>query len=412
VTIMKTTGQIHPFAAARKPVPRGLKTTGPVVFSYGFRPFFLGAGLWAVLAMLLWILSLTTGLPVGGTYGAVHWHAHEMLFGFGPAVLAGFLLTAVPNWTGRLPVSGKPLMGLAGLWLLGRLAFLQPDIVHVDVAIAIESLFLPVLLLICVREIVAGRKWKDLKVLFGVALLASANLVFHHAVLTDGDPAMASRAAAGAYLLLICIIGGRIIPSFTRNWLNRAGETRFPTPMNGYDVACLALAALALASWIALPEHPLTVVVAGAAALSHAVRLWRWRGWTVRSEPLLAILHVAYAFVAFGFLAIACAAAGHLNPYSALHVVTVGAIGLMMLAVMGRATRGHTGRDLAASRTPCLAYACLIGAAVLRPLAEIAPEFYQEILSVSALLWMASFGLFLVEYAPMLTRVRRTPLAG
>lgn len=409
---MKTTGEIHPFAAARKPIPRGLKATGPVIFSYGFRPFFLGASLWAVLAMLLWILSLTAGLPVGGAYGAVRWHAHEMLFGFGPAVLAGFLLTAVPNWTGRLPVSGTPLILLSGLWLLGRLVFLQPDLLGVGVSVGIESLFLPVLLFICVREIVAGRKWKDLKVLFGVALLASANLVFHHAVLTDGDPAMASRAAAGAYLLLICIIGGRIIPSFTRNWLNRAGETRFPTPMNGYDVACLAFAALALASWVALPDHPLTTIVAGTTAILHAVRLWRWCGWRVRAEPLLVILHIAYAFAAFGFLAIACAAAGHLNPYSALHIVTVGAIGLMMLAVMGRATRGHTGRDLTASRTTSLSYACLIAAAVIRPFAEIAPAALQPILAAAALLWIAAFGLFLLEHAPMLTRIRRTPLSG
>ena len=408
---MKTTGEMRPgAAAARKPVPRGLKATGPVVFSYGFRPFFLGAGVWAMIAMALWIVSLMADLPLGGSYGAVYWHAHEMLFGFGPAVLAGFLLTAVPNWTGRLPVAGVPLMVLSGVWLLGRLVLLAPDLIGAETAVTVESLFLPLLLFIAAREIVAGHKWKDLKILFGVTLLALANLLFHHGVLTGGDTGLPVRMAASAYLLLISIIGGRIVPSFTRNWLAKQGATRFPVPMNRYDIACLLAGALALASWIAAPEHAVTALLATFAALMHAVRLWRWRGWTVTAEPLLSILHAAYAFVPLGFLAIAAAATGHLNPYSALHVVTVGAMGLMMLAVMGRATRGHTGRDLAASRITCLSYACLIAAALIRPLAELVPEHFQHLLGLSALLWIAAYGLFVLEYAPMLTRTRRMPL--
>ncbi len=408
---MKTTGEMRPgAAAARKPVPRGLKATGPVVFSYGFRPFFLGAGVWAVLAMGLWILSLVSGLPLGGSYGAVYWHAHEMLFGFGPAVLAGFLLTAVPNWTGRLPVSGLPLIVLSGVWLLGRLALLAPDAIGAETAVTVESLFLPLLLFIAAREIVAGHKWKDLKILFGVTLLAVANLLFHHGVMTGGDTGLPVRMAASGYLLLIAIIGGRIVPSFTRNWLAKQGATRFPVPMNRYDIACLLLAAVALAGWVAAPEHPVTALLAVIAAAAHAARLWRWRGWTVLAEPLLSVLHAAYAFVPLGFLAIALSATGHLNAYSALHVVTVGAMGLMMLAVMGRATRGHTGRDLAASRVTCLSYLCLIAAALIRPLAELAPEHFQPLLALSALLWIAAYGLFVLEYAPMLTRTRRTPL--
>jgi uncharacterized protein involved in response to NO len=127
----------------QKGMPRGLKMTGPVLLSYGFRPFFLGGAIWAVLAMLFWILSLTLGMPLGGSYGGLNWHAHEMVFGFSSAVLAGFLLTAIPNWTGGLPVSGTPLAILCGVWLAGRLVFLEPDLIDVHFAVVVESLFCP-----------------------------------------------------------------------------------------------------------------------------------------------------------------------------------------------------------------------------------------------------------------------------
>lgn len=391
----------------RKPVPRGLKMTGPVLFSYGFRPFFLGAGIWAVLAMLLWILSLTLGMPLGGSYDALNWHAHEMLFGFGSAVLAGFLLTAVPNWTGRLPVSGRRLIVLAGFWLGGRLAFLYPDLIHFYAAIALESLFLPLLLMICAREIIAGKQWKNLKVLLGVFILTCANIIFHSMVITGGDIALASRIAISAYMLLIMIIGGRIVPSFTRNWLNRKQKTRFPIPFNRYDGACIATGAITLLSWIIAPETSTTLALAILAALMHFIRLIRWRGLETAAEKLLLILHIAYAFIPAGFIAIALSAADQLNAYSTLHILTVGAIATMMLAVMGRATRGHTGNALSASPVTILSYICLIMSAVIRPLAEIIPHYFHTILAVSALLWIAAFVLFIIEYAPMLLRDRR-----
>lgn len=391
----------------RKPVPRGLKLTGPVLFSYGFRPFFLGAGIWAVLAMLLWILSLTLGMPLGGSYDALNWHAHEMLFGFGSAVLAGFLLTAVPNWTGNLPVSGTPLIILAGFWLAGRLAFLYPDLIHFYAAIALESLFLPLLLVICAREIIAGKQWKNLKVLIGVTILTIANLIFHYSVITDGDVAFASRIAVSAYVLLIMIIGGRIVPSFTRNWLNRNQKTRFPVPFNRYDAICIIIGAFALLSWIFVPETMATLLLACLAAILHIARLTRWRGWETTPEKLLLILHIAYAFIPAGFIAIALSATDMLNAYSTLHILTVGAVAMMMLAVMGRATRGHTGNALTASPLTILSYVCLIASALLRPFAEIILNYFHTILALSALLWIAAFALFLIEYAPMLLQDRR-----
>ncbi|PWL17507.1 short-chain dehydrogenase [Falsochrobactrum shanghaiense] len=392
----------------RGAIARGLKTTGPAILGYGFRPFFFGGAIWAILAMLLWILSLTFGLSIGGSYGGVNWHAHEMVFGFAPAVLAGFLLTAVPNWTGRLPVAGTPLAILVGVWLAGRLVFLAPDLMHISISIIVESLFLPLLLFIAAREIVAGKQWRNLKVLSGVALVMIANLVFHYMVLTNGDVALASRFGVSAFVLLVMLMGGRIIPSFTRNWLNRAGETRFPVPFNRYDALSVFIGAIACLGWIAAPESSPTVVFALIAGALHAIRLYRWRGWSTTPEKLVLILHVAYAFVPLGFIAVACSALGWLNPYSALHVMTVGVMGCMMLAVMTRATRGHTGRELTASPTTQLIYLCIVASALTRPFAEMIPDFFHTLLAASALLWMAAFSLYIAEYAPMLLRHRRS----
>ncbi|MEJ5081219.1 NnrS family protein [Ochrobactrum sp. MYb379] len=392
----------------RGAIARGFKKTGPAIFSYGFRPFFLGGAIWAVLAMLLWIFSLTIGLSVGGAYGALNWHAHEMVFGFSSAVLAGFLLTAVPNWTGRLPVSGMPLALLFGAWFVGRLVFLNPDITNIYVAVTIESLFLPLLLFICAREIVAGRQWKNLKVLIAVAVVTLANLTFHYLALSGGDVAMANRIGVSAYVLLIMLIGGRIIPSFTRNWLNKAGLTQFPTSFNRYDGLCIIVGAVTCVAWVAMPESTVTAILAIITAVLHTIRLYRWRGWSVAREKLLLVLHIAYAFVPLGYIAIACSALGHLNPFSALHIMTVGVIGCMMLAVMTRATRGHTGRPLTATLTTQIAYLCIILAALTRPFAEMMPNFFHTFLAGSALLWMLAFGLYVLEYGPMLSRKRKT----
>lgn len=388
-------------------IPRGLARTGPVLFSYGFRPFFLGGGLWAVVAMALWIAIITGSIEFAQEYGPQHWHAHEMLFGYSSAVLAGFLLTAVPNWTGRLPVSGWPLFFLFLLWLAGRLAFLASDSTGIVAAVVIDSLFLPALLLICGREVVAGRKWRDLKVLAGLAALSLANIAFHYEVIAGENPDFGYRLAIAAYVGLIMIIGGRIIPSFTRNWINGRGRTDFPTPFNNFDTACIGLGIIALGLWVGMPEGRLTAAAALAAALLHFARLWRWRGWTTFAEMLVAILHIAYLFVPLGFLGIALAALDIVDPTSALHVMTIGTVATMMMAVMTRATRGHTGRVLTASMATTLAYAAIVLCALARPVAGLLPDFAQTIYALSGGLWLVAFGLFVIEYGPMLVRVRR-----
>jgi uncharacterized protein involved in response to NO len=401
--IQDTTGR-------RGGIPRGLATSGIVLFSYGFRPFFLAAGIWAMVAMSLWITTLIGQTAVGGDYGAPYWHAHEMLFGFAPAVLAGFLLTAVPNWTGRLPVSGRPLMLLFGLWCAGRAALLTTDLIGVETAAAIDSLFLPALLIICAREVIAGRKWKDLKVVAGLGALTLANIGFHVGVISGDHADIAMRLAISAYVALITVVGGRILPSFTRNWQNKIGLTRFPAPYDLYDTVAIALGLVTLGLWIALPGTALTAPFAFVAGLAHLARLYRWRGWTTYPEKLLLVLHIAYGFVPLGFAGIGLAALGLIEPFAALHVLTVGTVATMMLAVMTRATRGHTGRVLTASRLTILSYASIILCALLRPLADILPTMAMSIYALSGGLWIFGFGLFVGEYGPMLVRVKRGAL--
>lgn len=389
----------------RTPVPRGLKRTGPPLLHYGFRPFFLGGAAFACISMAVWVAALIWALPVGGDYGGPLWHAHELLFGFAPAVLAGFLLTAIPNWTGRLPVAGLPLALLALLWLAGRVAMAMADALGMSAAAAIDMLFLPALLAIAAREIIAGRKWNDLKILAGVGAITAGNLGFHGVLLWGGDSQLMLRIAVAGYVVLVLIVGGRIIPSFTHNWLNRRGDTVFPAPYGRFDVAVIAASAAALGCWATAPDLAVTALAAAGAATLNITRMARWRGGATRDEALLFVLHAAYTFAPLGFLAIAAAAIGLLQDVSALHVFTVGVIGCTMLAVMTRVTRGHTGRPLTASRMTVAAYVCLFAAALARPLADIVEASW--IMSGAGLLWIAAFALFLIEYGPMLVRARQ-----
>lgn len=385
-----------------KPVPRGIALSGPAILSYGFRPFFLSAGVYAIIAMVLWIGALSGLWSVGGAEGPIGWHAHEMLFGYAAAALGGFILTAVPNWTGRLPVSGKPLAALAGLWLAGRLVSLAPAVLGDIASAAVDAVFLPGLAFVVAREVVAGHNWQNLRVAVGIATLATLNVAFHASVLLGADSDWALRATVALYVMLVCLIGGRIIPSFTRNYLARQGASRLPAPMDRLDQAALAAALAAGLAWTGFPEAWPTALACLAAAALNALRLGRWSGPATWREPLLWVLHVAYGFVPIGYVAVALSALGVISAPSALHLLTVGVIAMTTLAVMTRATRGHTGRPLTASGLTTTAYVCLLAVALVRPFAELVPEVYHPLLELSAIGWIVAYGLFVAEHAPML----------
>lgn len=393
---------------ARRGQPRVPEPGTIPLFSYGFRPFFLGAAIWAIAAIALWMGSMAGAWPLGGAYGALSWHAHEMLFGYGSAVVAGFLLTAVPNWTGRLPVGGWRLLLLFLIWALGRGAFLTAGTVGVPAAVAVDSVFLPCLLVVMAREILVGRNWRNIVPLALVTGLAAANIAFHAEVLITGAADYGLRAGVAALVALIVLIGGRITPSFTHSWLYRARSSKLPAPFDTLDKLALLMAAAALLMWIAVPAAPATAVLFVAAAITLALRLSRWEGVRVWREPLLLVLHVGYAFVPIGFFigAISILSPGVLAGTAALHAWTVGAIGLMTLAVITRATRGHTGRELTASSLTVAIYLSMLCAAVLRIGAGFFPQVYLLLVQLSGVVWMIAFALFLIEYGPMLVAPR------
>jgi uncharacterized protein involved in response to NO len=374
------------------------------LLGYGFRSFFLAAGLWAPIAMLIWIAALTGQMQMLAIYGAVAWHAHELLFGYLSAALAGFLLTASANWTGRPPVRGAALLALALLWLAGRLALLAVAQIGLAAAMVIDSLFLVVLAAVVGREIVAARNWRNLRIVALVSALALANVSFHVEIVATGAASLSLRIALALAVTLLMVIGGRITPSFTRNWLI-SRDAALPGFFDRLDAAAITVGVLGLVLWITFPEAWPTAVVLLAAAALQTFRLGRWRGAATWREPLVLILHVGYAFVPLGFLAtgVSVLRPDWLAPSAALHAWTAGAIGVVTLAVMTRVSLGHTGRTVTASRATVAIYATIVLAALLRMLAPFTTLSLQLLLA-SALLWTLGFLTFVACYGPFLLR--------
>lgn len=381
---------------------------GPAILSYGFRPFFFFGSLWAFAAMALWLAMLQGRLTLPTTFAPVQWHVHELIFGYVPAVVAGFLLTAVPNWTGRLPVVGSPLLMLFLAWIAGRIAVIASDLIGAPIAAAIDLIFLAALGAVIAREIIAGNNTRNLKVLAVVALLWIANALFHAEAITGSTGGYGTRLGVAATVFLIQLIGGRIIPSFTRNWLARREAGRLPVVFDRFDTVTMAVSGLALGGWILVPSGFGTAVMAIAAALLNSVRLFRWAGYRTWAEPLVLILHIAYAFVPLGFLLLGLGILqpGMVSPTGALHGWTAGAIGIMTLAVMTRATRGHTGQELTAAVPTLAIYALAITSALARIVAAFG-ILRDPMLTVSATAWCLAFGGFLIVYGPLLVRRRR-----
>lgn len=381
--------------------------TGPVLLTYGFRPFFLGAALWAGLAMALWVPVLSGLIVLPTAFDPVSWHAHEFLFGYLGAVVAGFLLTAVPNWTGRLPIVGWPLGALAALWLAGRVAVAFSGLLPPGLVAAVDLAF-PVALAAAIgREILAGRNWRNLIVLGMLAAFAVGNLIFHLEA-ARGDHAAQGhgfRLGLAAGLIMIAVIGGRIVPSFTRNWLVRRGPGRLPVPpMQRFDRVALCVLLGALALWVVLPFALVTGSALMVAGALHLARLARWAGGRTLAEPLVTVLHAGYAFLPLGALALAAEimVPDLLGATAAQHLWMGGAIGLMTLAVMTRATLGHTGQALAAGAGTIAIYLLLVASVFARVAAGVWPGAAALLHAASGVLWIAAFGGFAAIYGRLL----------
>lgn len=381
---------------------------GPAILSYGFRPFFFFGALWAAVAVAFWLAMLQGLMSLPTALAPVEWHVHELIFGYVPAIVAGFLLTAVPNWTGRLPVVGTPLLMLFLTWAAGRIALMVSAWIGVRLAAAIDLVFLAALGAVIAREIIAGNNTRNLKVLAVVSLLWIGNALFHLESIARIGDGHGTRLGVAATVLLIQLIGGRIIPSFTRNWLARREAGRLPIPFDRFDGAVIAVSTLALASWILFPDASSTALLALCAGALNVARLGRWAGGRTFAEPLVLVLHVAFAFVPLGFilLAMGIVLPDIVAPTGALHGWTAGAIGVMTLAVMTRSSLAHTGQPLTATAATQAIYAF----AILAALARVAAAFdilREPLLVASATAWILAFTTFAVAYGPVLMSRRQ-----
>jgi uncharacterized protein involved in response to NO len=378
--------------------------TGLALFERGFRPFFLGAGLFAGLIMPIWVLVLIFDYPVPSNFLPRDWHLHEMVFGFIPAVLAGFLLTAIPNWTGRLPVLGMPLAALWCLWIAGRIAVSFSQFSPLGAAI-VDCAFLVVFASLVWREILSGRNYRNAPIGLLVIGFAIANIAFHYLHITEGSTYWVERLALGVVAILLVLVGGRITPSFTLNWMRQHGLTPLPAAFGPFDKIALSAAGSAVIAWILYSEHVVSGWLFVLAALLSCVRIARWRGISVITEPLLFVLHLGQFWIPvwFSLMALSILVPDAIDETTALHALSVGAVGTMTLAVMTRASLGHAGRPLKAGKGAITIFALVILAALVRICANWLPFDYMQILMVSGLLWSASFMLFFVLWAPMLT---------
>ena len=334
------------------PIPRRQDYRGPALFSYGFRPFFFFGSVYAGVIILVWLPAFYGQLKLSTAFAPRDWHVHEMLFGYIGAVVAGFLLTAVPNWTGRLPLQGKPLVILFSVWVAGRVAVSASAWLGWAPAAVIDCAFLVLLAAAAAREIIAGRKWGNLNVVAIISLLAVGNVAFHLEAHFSGLAEYSTRAGIAVVMTLVSLIGGRIIPSFTRNWLAKRLPGRLPAPFGRFDIITVALSAIVLALWIARPLDRTTGGLLLMCGCLHIVRLVRWTGYRTFADRLVLILHVAYAFVPAGFILAALSAFDIVAPSAGIHAWTGGAIGTMTLAVMSRATLGPQAGNSKPRRQP------------------------------------------------------------
>ncbi len=380
------------------PIKRRKAYYGPTLLSYGFRPFFLLSIIFASTVIPLWVSIYQGVVELSGPFSPVDWHIHEMLFGYTAAVICGFLFTAIPNWTGRMPIRGWPLVILICLWVAGRLAmagiggFRPPFVVMI-----IDCSFLIAVGLMIVIEIVVGRNWRNLKVILPVLMFLGANILFHIEVLTQGDATYGRRLSIAVVIFLITLIGGRIIPSFTRNWLVKSNPGKLPVPFNRFDGVCLLGGIISLIAWAIFPDVPLVGWLLIIAAGLHLWRMVRWCGYRAVNSPLLIMLHVAYGFIPLGLCALGLGA-----QTAGLHLLGIGAIGSMTTAVMMRATLGHTGRELKAGPGLITAFILIGLAAIIRSVTTSINVLNLSGIEITAILWTVGFGIILVKIGPRL----------
>lgn len=377
---------------------------GPAFFSYGFRPLFLGAALFAAVAVPVWILLLTGAGDSDFFSAARQWHVHEMVFGFLPAVIIGFLLTAIPNWTGRTPIRGRELMLLCIVWLAGRLVMALPFLTPL-LSACVDAAFLVIAAGLVWREIAAGKGWPHAPIGGLISLYAGANILFHVLALSGAATDLPERMALAQVMVLLALIGGRVIPNFTRAFLAEQGMSEQPAPFSFVDGFSVVLVGIAAVAWTVQPQAMVAGWMLVGAGFVNLGRLLRWYGWVTWREPLVLTLHLGYGWLALSLLVLGCAILGWGLPTTdAVHAFTTGAVGVMTLAIMTRASLGHTGRPKHAGPLTVCIYILVNLGALLRVFGPSFDLSTNLVLGLAAMSWSGAYLLFALVYGPFLLR--------
>jgi len=370
----------------------------PFWLSGAFRPFFFFGSLLIAATILAWVPLYTGMATLLTAFSLRDWHIHMLLFGGVGAIIAGFLLTAIANWTGRPPVGGLRLGALLATWMTGRLATTVSAQLDPWLVAAVDVAFFLFLIVLAATEIIAAKNYRNLKIILFISLLALADLGFHYEEAVYGAADYSWRAALSIIILLNLVIAGRIIPNFTKNWLVARGETDLPVPFNRADGVILLISLVGLAAWVLAPQQLLSASMLAAASLANFIRGSRWQGHKTTAEPLLFVLHGAWLLLSCGFLCAALAALGLVEPATASHLWTAGGIGLMTLAIMTRASKGHSGLPLRASGTDLAIYGLVVAGALARIAAPAFEGNRVHLLAAAGLCWATAYLLFAVSY--------------
>ncbi|QEY15294.1 NnrS family protein [Cellvibrio sp. KY-GH-1] len=379
------------------------------ILAHPFRPFFLLTGIYGVITVIVWMSFLYGGLSLPLGWSPVHWHSHEMLFGLIPMAIAGFLLTAVCNWTGATPLQGIALLALIIIWFAGRVAMWTASWWPVGIAAAVDLLFMPMMAIYMTRVLLRHGNKRNLPIAAILLLLSLANVMMHIGFITS-DPLWLRRGelmSLGLITLMMIVIGGRIIPLFTINWLRNQGiQSECVKSFAVLDRAALIATLLLVPADFFTGTSWLTGVMALIAGALNALRLIGWSGWRTAGEPLLWILHLGYGWIVVALLLKSAAAFNLAAPTAWQHALGVGAMGALILGVMTRVALGHTGRTLTLPRFAIAIYVAITLAALARVLAALQLLDYRIGLLVAATGWSLAFATFTLIYWPILTRPR------
>ena len=375
------------------------------LFAYGFRSNFLLAGIAAMLLVPMWALSFVTGTAPGSSWPPTLWHAHEMLFGFIASAMAGFLLTAVPSWTGEKGFAGRPLVILAGIWLAARILIASSSLWPAALIAVVDLAFFPALGVLVARPLLRSRN-RNTPLLAVLAVLWLTDLVFQIGLMRNNPPLALHALHVGidVVLVLVTVIGGRIVPSFTSSALRPLGlqdAVRNKPALTGLAIAGMIGVVLGDVFW---PESGAAGAIAAVAAVLQAARMLQWATWRTLRQPIVWVLHVSYAWLPVG-LALKAAALLSGATFAAfwLHALTIGALATMIMGVMTRASLGHTGRALVVDPLITLAYLLLTAAALMRVFGlSVFQLNYPVVIIWSALFWTMAFALVVAVYAPIL----------